>query len=97
MRHGTVRRHQNHGSATTRRSVVRQCADTPKKIRKFLAALAAKVSRKLDNGIRRPREADRFLKRPDSKYSSKLSHRTNSKDRRPTRRVTAKVITLHPR
>ena len=80
-----------------RRSVVRQCADSPKKIKKFLAALAARVNRKLDNGARRLREADRFLKRPDSKYSSRLSYRTNSKDRRPTRRVAAKVITLHPR
>jgi hypothetical protein len=80
-----------------RRSVVRQCADTPKKIKKFLAALAAKASRKLDNGLRRLREADRFLKRPDSKYSSKLSYRTNSRDRRPTRRVKTKTIILHPR
>jgi hypothetical protein len=39
-----------------RRSVIRQCADTPKKIKKFLAALAAKASRKLDNGLRRLRE-----------------------------------------
>ena len=81
----------------TRRSVVRQCADTPTKIKNFLAVLAAKVSRKFDNGLRRLREADRSLKRPDSKYSSKLSYRMNSKDRQPTRRVTAKVITLHPR
>jgi len=80
-----------------RRSVIRQSADTPRKIKHFLAALAAKVSRKLDNGARRLREADRSLKRPDSKYSSKLSYRINNKDRRPTRRVTAKVITLHPR
>ncbi|MCY0932562.1 IS4 family transposase [Streptomyces sp. H27-H1] len=79
----------------TRRSVVRQCADTPRKIEKFLAALAAKVRRKLDNGVRRLREADRHLKRPDSKYSSKLSYRINTRDRRPTRRVAPKVITLH--
>ncbi|MET9468011.1 IS4 family transposase [Streptomyces sp. NPDC006544] len=80
----------------TRRSVVRQCADTPKKIKKFLAVLAAKVHRKLDNGARRLREADRHLKRPDSKYSSKLSYRINTRDRQPTRRATPKVITLHP-
>ncbi|MEU1276723.1 IS4 family transposase [Streptomyces sp. NPDC005799] len=80
----------------TRRSVVRQCADTPKKIKKFLAVLAAKVRRKLDNGARRLREADRHLKRPDSKYSSKLSYRINTRDRQPTRRVAPKVITLHP-
>ncbi|MFE2493675.1 IS4 family transposase [Streptomyces scopuliridis] len=79
-----------------RRSVVRQCTDTPTKINEFLVVLAAKVHRKLDNGARRLREADRHLKRPDSKYSSKLSYRINTRDRRPTRRVTAKVITLHP-
>ncbi|MFE2095309.1 IS4 family transposase [Streptomyces sp. NPDC059460] len=79
-----------------RRSVVRQCSDTPTKIKEFLVVLAAKVHRKLDNGARRLREADRHLKRPDSKYSSKLSYRINTRDRRPTRRVTAKVITLHP-
>ncbi|MFC9249199.1 IS4 family transposase [Streptomyces sp. NPDC057136] len=78
-----------------RRSVVRQSANTPTKIKKFLAVLAVKVRRKLDNGTRRLREADRHLKRPDSKYSSKLSYRINTRDRRPTRRVTAKVITLH--
>ncbi|WP_432190228.1 IS4 family transposase [Streptomyces sp. Tue6028] len=80
----------------TRRSVVRQCADTPTRIKEFLAVLAAKVRRKLDNGTRRLREADRHLKRPDSKYSSKLSYRINTRDRQPTRRVTPKVITLHP-
>ena len=78
-----------------RRSVVRQSANTPTKIKNFLAALAMKVRRKLDNGARRLREADRHLKRPDSKYSSKLSYRINTRDRRPTRRITAKVITLH--
>lgn len=80
----------------TRRSVVRQCADTPKKIKKFLAVLAAKVHRKLDNGTRRMREADRHIKRPDSKYSSKLSYRINTRDRQPTRQVAPKAITLHP-
>ncbi|MFF7986936.1 IS4 family transposase [Streptomyces sp. NPDC007901] len=79
----------------TRRSVVRQCADTPMKVKKFLAVLAAKVRRKLDNGARRLREADRHLKRPDSKYSSKLSYRINTRDRQPTRRIAPKVITLH--
>jgi hypothetical protein len=80
-----------------RRSVLRQSADTPRKIKKFLAAVAAKVHRKLDNGPRRLREADRHLKRPDSKYSSKLSYRINTRDRCPTRRVAAKVITVQPR
>ncbi|MGW2084091.1 hypothetical protein [Streptomyces sp. NPDC001880] len=80
-----------------RRSVVRQCTDTPTKIKDFLVVLAAKVRRKLDNGARRLREADRHLKRPDSKYSSKLSYWINTRDRRPTRRITAEVITLQPR
>lgn len=80
-----------------RRSVIRQSADTPRKIKKFLAVVAAKVHRKLDNGTRRMREADRHLKRPDSKYSSKLSYRINTRDRSPTRRVAAKVITVLPR
>ena len=80
-----------------RRSVVRQSADTPKKIKKFLAVAVEKVHRKLDNGPRRPREADRHLKRPDPKYSSKLPYRINTRDRSPTRRVVAKAITVQPR
>ncbi|WP_053682792.1 IS4 family transposase [Streptomyces sp. WM4235] len=80
----------------TRRSVVRQSANTPKKIKYFLAVLATKVHRKLDNGLRRLREADRHLKRPDSKYSSKHSYCMSAKDRQPTRRVPTKVITLQP-
>ena len=54
--------------------------------------MAAKVRRKLDNGIRRLREVDRSLKRPASKYS----FRNAGQIRRPTRRVAAKVLTLHP-
>lgn len=74
-----------------RRSVVRQHTDTPTKTRRFLASLAAKVHRKLDNGIRRLREADRFLKRPNSLYS----YRPKDQPRVPVRRVSAKVITQH--
>ena len=58
-----------------------------------MAMLAAKVRRKLDNGARRLREADRCLKRPASKYS----FRTAGQVRRPTRRVAAKVLTEPPR
>ena len=54
--------------------------------------MAAKVRRKLDNGARRLREADRFIKRPNSKYS----YRPAGQARRPARRVAAKVLTLHP-
>jgi hypothetical protein len=61
-------------------------------IRQFMATMAAKVCRKLDNGARRLREADRFLKRPASKYSFRKAGQV----RRPTRRVAAKVLTLHP-
>jgi Insertion element 4 transposase N-terminal/Transposase DDE domain len=75
-----------------RRSVVRQCGQTPAKLKAFLVKMAAKVPRKLDNGARRLREADRFLKRPDSKYSIRKSGEV----RRPTRRVPDKVITTEP-
>ena len=75
-----------------RRSVIRQCAQTSAQIRQFLATMTAKVRRKLGNGARRLREADRCLKRPASKYS----FRTAGQARRPTRRVAAKVLTLHP-
>jgi len=50
------------------------------------------ADRKLDNGARHRREADRLLKRPASKYSIRKAGQV----RRPTRRVTAKVLTLHP-
>ena len=75
-----------------RRSVIRQSAQAPAQVRQFMAMMAAKVRRKLDNGIRRLREADRSLKRPASKYSFRKQGRV----RRPTRRVAAKVLTLHP-
>src|SRR5204863_6019069 len=75
-----------------RRSVIRQSAQTSVQIRQVMAAMAAKIRRKLDNGVRRLREADRCLKRPASKYS----FRTAGQVRRPTRRVAAKVLILHP-
>ena len=75
-----------------RRSVIRQSAQTSVQIGQVMAMLAAKVRRKLDNGARRLREADRWLKRPASKYS----FRTAGQVRRPTRRVAAKVLMLHP-
>jgi hypothetical protein len=58
----------------------------------FMDTLAAKVSRKLDSGPRRPRVADRLLKRPDSKYS----YRAKGQMLRPTRKMPARTITLHP-
>jgi hypothetical protein len=75
-----------------RRSVIRQCAQTALQVKQFLTAMAAKVHRKLDNGVRRMREADRFVKRPVLKYS----YRETGQARRPTRRVPARVLTLQP-
>ena len=75
-----------------RRSVIRQSAQTSVQIRQFMATMAAKVSRKPGNGVRRLREADRLLKRPASKSSIRKAGQT----RRPTRQVAAKVLTLHP-
>ena len=75
-----------------RRSVIRQSAQTSVQVRQLMVTMAAKVRRKLDNGIRRLREADRCLKRPASKYSFRKAGQV----RRPTRRVAAKVLTLHP-
>ena len=71
-----------------RRSVIRQSAQTSAQIRQFMVMLAAKVRRKLDNGVRRLREADRCLKRPASKYSFRTAGQV--------RRVAARVLTLHP-
>ena len=74
-----------------RRSVTSQTTNTAVKIGKFMAMLASKLHRKLDSGPRRKREADRLIKRPDSKYSI----RTKGQVRRPTRKASAKAITLH--
>jgi hypothetical protein len=75
-----------------RRSVIRQAAQASAQVRQFMAMMAAKAGRKPGNGARRLREADRRLKRPASKYS----FRKAGQARRPTRRVAAKVLTLHP-
>ena len=52
-------------------AVIRQSAQTSVQIKQLMVTMAAKVRRKLDNGVRRLREADRSLKRPASKYSSR--------------------------
>jgi len=75
------------------RAAQRQSAQTSVQIRQFMAMMAAKVRRKLDNGVRRLREADRVLKRPDSKYAYRGPNQ--QRGRGPTRQVTAKIITLH--
>jgi hypothetical protein len=75
-----------------RRSVMRQSAQAPAQVRQFMPMMAAKVRRKPGNGARRLREADRCRKRPASKYS----FRKAGQARRPTRRVAAKVLMLHP-
>jgi len=75
-----------------RRSIIRQAKDTATAFAVFLAALEAKVRRKLDSGARRHRTAERVRKRPDSKYSPSVKRRQHG----PTRRVPAKIITLNP-
>ncbi|WP_169317479.1 hypothetical protein [Actinacidiphila oryziradicis] len=58
----------------------------------FMKRMATKVARKLDNGVRRLREADRYTRHPVSQYIV----RTKDHVRRGTRRVPEKVITLSP-
>jgi hypothetical protein len=69
------------------RSVIRQSAQTSVQIKQLMVTMAAKVC-----GIRRLREADRSLKRPASKYSSRKAGQV----RRPSRRVAATMRTFHP-
>ena len=75
-----------------RRSVIARTVTTAAKMTDFMDTLASKVGRKLDSGPRRPRVADRLLKRPDSKYS----YRAKGQLLRPTRRAPPRTITLHP-
>jgi hypothetical protein len=75
-----------------RRTVIARTVTTATKMMGFMDTLASKVSRKLDSGPRRPRVADRLLKRPDSKYS----YRAKGQLLRPTRRAPTRTITLHP-
>jgi hypothetical protein len=75
-----------------RRNVIRQSEQTSVQIKQVMAMLAAKVRRKLDTAVRRLREADWCLKRAASKYTFRKAGQV----RRPTRRVAAKVFTLHP-
>lgn len=75
------------------RSVLQQAGQSPKKIGKFLARIAAKVTRKLDNGPRRPRVADRLLKRPLTKYAVKTKDQT----RHATRPAPPRSIAQLPR
>ena len=75
-----------------RRSVIARTATTATKMTDFMDTLASKVGRKLDSGPRRPRVADRLLKRQNSKYS----YRGKGQLLRPTRSAPARAITLHP-
>jgi hypothetical protein len=75
-----------------RRSVIAATVTTATKMMDFMDTLASKVGRKLDSGPRRPRVADRLLKRPDSKYS----YRAKGQLLGPTRRAPARTITLNP-
>ncbi|MEV6142913.1 IS4 family transposase [Streptomyces sp. NPDC051992] len=76
----------------TRRSVVLQAGRSTRRLRQFMKRMATKVARKLDNGLRRLREADRYTRHPVSQYIV----RKKDQVRRGTRRVPEKVITLTP-
>lgn len=52
----------------TRRSVVLQVGRSTRRLRQFMKRMATKVVRKLDNGLRRLREADRYTRHPVSQY-----------------------------
>lgn len=78
-----------------RRSIIRQTEHTTAKIKDFLVGMASKIHRKLDNGPRRLRQADRFVKHPESPYSSKA--RRAGWTRRPTRQVRPRTISPEPR
>ncbi|MFC4517761.1 IS4 family transposase [Streptomyces ehimensis] len=75
-----------------RRSVVLQAGRSTRRLRQFTKRMATKVVRKLDNGLRRLREADRYTRHPVSQYIV----RKKDQVRRGTRRVPEKVITLAP-
>ncbi|MGW7056094.1 IS4 family transposase [Streptomyces sp. NPDC054887] len=76
----------------TRRSVVLQTGRSTGPLRQFMERMAAKVVRKLDNGLRRLREVDRCTRHPVSQYIV----RRKDQVRQGTRRVPEKVITLTP-
>ena len=75
-----------------RRSVIAQTVTTAAKMMDFMDMLASRVDRKPGSGPRRPRVADRLLKRQNSKYS----YRAKGQQLRPTRSAPARTITLHP-
>jgi hypothetical protein len=75
-----------------RRSVILQTGRSTRHLQQFMKRMATKVARKLDNGVRRLREADRYTRHPVSQYIV----RTKDHVRRGTRRVPEKVITLSP-
>ena len=75
-----------------RRSVIARTITTAAKMTDFMDTLASRVDRKLDSGPRRPRVADRLLKRQNSKYS----YRDKGQLLRPTRSAPARAITLRP-
>ncbi|MGP4092687.1 IS4 family transposase [Streptomyces sp. KR55] len=76
----------------TRRSVILQAGQSTRRLRQFMKRMATKVVRKLDNGLRRLRAADRYTRHPVSQYIV----RKKDQVRRGTRQVPEKVITLTP-
>jgi hypothetical protein len=75
-----------------RRSVIAATVTTATMMTDFMDTLASKVARKLDSGLRRPRVADRLLKRQNPKYS----YRAKGQLLKPTRKAPARAITLNP-
>ena len=75
-----------------RRSVIRQSAQTSVQIKQVMARWPRRSAASSTTASGACGRADRCLKRPASKYS----FRTAGQVRRPTRRVAAKVLTLHP-
>jgi hypothetical protein len=75
-----------------RRSVIAATVTTAIKMTDFMDTLASKAGRKPGSGPRRPRVADRLLKRQKPKYS----YRAKGQLLRPTRRAPVRTITLHP-
>ena len=72
--------------------MIARTVTTATKMTNFMDTLASKVGRKLDSGPRRPRVADRLLKRQNPKYS----YRAKGQQLRPTRKAPVRNITLHP-
>ena len=72
--------------------MIARTVTTATKMTDFMNTLASKAGRKPGSGPRRPRVADRLLKRQNSKYSC----RDKGQLLGPTRSAPARAIILHP-